>query len=133
MRTLLSLAAGLLVAISCSASMAWADEPPKADNSAHNKGSMREDAVTAEKQGNAKSDIEVLAKVRKSIVAAKGLSMNAKNVKILSNGGSVTLKGPVDSEAEKSRVEELAKSCRGVTGVTSMITVAEQATNRNPN
>ncbi len=127
MRTLLSLAASLLVVISCSASMASAEEPPKADNSAHNKGAMREDAVTAEKQGNDKSDIKVLAKVRKTIVGAKGLSMNAKNVKILSNGGSVTLKGPVDSEAEKSRVEELAKTCSGVTGVTNMITVAEKA------
>jgi len=126
MRTRFSLVAGIAMAM-CSATMALANEPPKADNSAQNKGALREDAITAEKQGNARGDIKVLARVRKSIVAEKGLSMNAKNVKILFNGGVITLKGPVDSDAEKSRVEELAKTCNGVTEVTNMITVADKA------
>jgi osmotically-inducible protein OsmY len=105
---------------------AIADEAPKADNTAQNKGATRHDAVTAEKQGNSKSKVNVLAEIRKSIMAEKGLSMDAKNVKILYSKGLVTLRGPVDSEDEKTKVEELAKACGSVTSVKNMITVASK-------
>lgn len=94
-----------------------------ADNSAQNKGATRSDAVTAEKQDNAKSDVESLAQIRKTIVDADGLSMNAKNAKILYSKGRVTLKGPVETAEEKQKVEDLAKGCAGVTSVKNMLTV----------
>jgi len=127
MNKVVSLAACLLLSLSFSSLAVSAKEPPKADNSAQNKGSARKDAITAEKQGNSKDEITVLAAVRKSIVAEKGLSMDAKNVKILFSYGIVTLKGPVDSEAEKSKVEALARGCAGVNSVKNLITVAEKA------
>jgi len=37
------------------------------------------------------------------------LSMMAKNVKIVTENGVVTLRGPVKSDAEKTKIEELAK------------------------
>jgi hyperosmotically inducible protein len=101
-----------------------AKEAPKADNSAQNVGAERKDAVTAEKQDNKKNDVEVLAQIRKAVVDDSSLSMNAKNAKILFKNGLVTLKGPVDSDAEKARVEELAKSCSSVSSVKNMLTVA---------
>lgn len=101
-----------------------AKEAPNADNSAQNAGAERKDAVTAEKQDNKKSNVEILAQIRKTIVDDNGLSMNAKNAKILFKNGLVTLKGPVDSEAEKSRVEELAKTCSSVSSVKNMLTIA---------
>jgi hyperosmotically inducible periplasmic protein len=82
-----------------------------------------QEAVTAEKQDNKKSDVEALAQIRKTIVDDNSLSMNAKNAKILFKNGLVTLKGPVDSEAEKSRVEELAKSCSSVSSVKNLLTI----------
>ncbi|HEY9774812.1 MAG TPA: BON domain-containing protein [Planktothrix sp.] len=97
---------------------------PKADNTAQNQGSTQSDAVTAEKQGNKKSEVTVLAGVRKSIMADKDLSMDAKNVKILYSKGLVTLRGPVDSAEEKSKVEEIAKGCDGVTAVKNLLSVA---------
>jgi osmotically-inducible protein OsmY len=109
------------------AAVAFAADPPKADNTAQNKGATRKDAVTAEKQGNQKSKVAVLAEVRKAIVAEKELSMDAKNVKILFSNGLVTLRGPVDSEAEKTKVEEIAKGCSGVTSVKNLITVAAKS------
>ena len=127
MNKIASMAACLLLLISSNASPVSAKKPPKADNSAQNKGSARKDAITAEKQGNSKDEITVLAAVRKSVEAEKGLSMNAKNVKILYSYGVVTLKGPVDSEAEKSKIEALAKGCAGVNSVKNMITVVEKA------
>jgi len=101
-----------------------AKDAPQADNSAQNAGAERRDAVTAEKQNNKKSNVQVLAQIRKSIVDDNGLSMNAKNAKILFKDGLVTLKGPVDSDSEKARVEELAKSCSSVSSVKNMLTVA---------
>lgn len=100
-----------------------AKEAPNADNSAQNAGAERKEAVTAEKQDNKKSDVEALAQIRKTIVDDNSLSMNAKNAKILFKNGLVTLKGPVDSEAEKSRVEELAKSCSSVSSVKNLLTI----------
>jgi len=100
---------------------------PKADNTAQNRGATRKDAVTAEKQGNGKSEVSVLAEVRKSIVAEKELSMDAKNVKILFSKGLVTLRGPVDSDTEKAKIEDLAKGCSGVTAVKNMLTVAAKS------
>jgi len=76
------------------ASSVFADEAPKADNTAQNKGATKKQAVTAEKQSNHKGDVQVLAEVRKSIMAEKGLSMDAKNAKILFSKGLVTLRGP---------------------------------------
>ncbi len=103
-----------------------AKENPKADNSAQNIGAARKDAVTAEKQGNKKSDVESLAEIRKSIVDDSSLSMNAKNAKILFKKGLVTLRGPVDSESEKAKVEELAKSCSSVSSVKNLLTIAHK-------
>ncbi len=117
--------AGLL--LSLSTGIALANDAPKADNSEQNKGATRNDAVTAEKQGNRKSDVEALAEIRKTIVGTDGLSMDAKNAKILFSKGRVTLKGPVTSEDEKSKLEELAKACAGVTSVKNMLTIAPKS------
>ncbi len=45
--------------------------------------------------------------------------------------GRVTLKGPVTSEDEKNKVEELAKGCAGVTSVKNMLTIAPQKIVKN--
>ena len=60
-------------------------------------------------------------------MAEKGLSMDAKNIKILYSKGMATLIGPVDSDAEKIKVEELAMGCNGVTSVKNLVTVAPKA------
>jgi len=113
----------LLLAMSISTA-ANAQEPPKADNSAQNRGALRSDAVTAQKQDNKKHDLKVLASVRKTIMRQKGLSMYAKNIKILSQNGIITLAGPVKSDDEKAKVCALAKTCGGVMSVVDELTVA---------
>ncbi|HEY9679289.1 MAG TPA: BON domain-containing protein [Drouetiella sp.] len=100
---------------------------PDADNTAQNKNSTRKEAVTAEKQDNKKSDVESLAAIRKAIVAKDGLSMNAKNVKILYSKGVCTLRGPVDSADEKNTVESVVKSCDCVTSVKNLLTVTAKS------
>ena len=81
----------------CGAPAARAQAP---DNSQQNQGQ----ATTAQSQSNATSDRQTTAQVRKAIIADKNLSIYAHNVKIITRGGQVTLKGPVKSEEEKQQV-----------------------------
>jgi osmotically-inducible protein OsmY len=101
---------------------------PKADNTAQNLGALEKGAVTAEKQKNSKNEVSVLAAIRKSLMAQKELSMDAKNAKIVySDNGLVILRGAVDSESEKVQVGDLAKSCDGVTAIKNELTIAKKA------
>ncbi len=54
----------------------------------------------------------------------KNLSTYAHNVKVITQLGQVTLKGPVRSEAEKTTIEAKATEVAGVGKVTNLITIA---------
>ena len=79
--------------------------------------------VTVLDQGNSESDRNITASIRKAVVDDDSLSMNAHNVKIITQGGVVTLKGEVESAKEKSAVEAKAKSVAGVAKVDSQLEV----------
>ena len=85
--------------------MAFAQSP---DNTGTNKRDNKAGAVTAEKQGNSEADRKMLQAIRKSVVAEKGFSTYAQNVKIIVSGGVVTLRGPIKTENEKRKIEEFA-------------------------
>jgi osmotically-inducible protein OsmY len=59
------------------------------------------------------ADVEMTRNIRKAIVGDEGLSTNAHNVKIVTLGGIATLRGPVASAAEKTRVGDLAAKAAG--------------------
>lgn len=100
----------------------------KADNTKQNRGALEENAVVADQQGNGKEQIKILANIRRVIMRQKDLSMNAKNIKILvSDSNFAVLRGPVDSAAEKERLEELVKTCKGVTGIKTELSIAAKA------
>jgi len=84
-----------------------------ADNTAHNAGGQGNKAATAEKQSNEKGDLAIVQKIRQSVVADDALSFNAKNAKIVVNGGAVTLRGPVENEQEKAALEAKAAQVVG--------------------
>jgi len=100
------------------------DKPAKADNSKMNKGDSSAAATTATSQKMNASDRDLAQKVRKAIVADKSLSTYAHNVKVIAQDGTVTLKGPVRSEEEKTTVEAKAKEAAGSAKVTNELTVA---------
>lgn len=79
-----------------------------ADNTARNVRDRSEQARTPMDQGNSQADVNTTAQIRKEIVAGKTMSVNAKNVKIITNGGRVTLRGPVNSAEEKRLIGEIA-------------------------
>jgi hyperosmotically inducible periplasmic protein len=78
---------------------------------------------TADQAKDNPSDREVMQKIRKSIVDDSALSTDAHNVKIISQHGMVTLKGPVRSAEEKEAVEKKAAEVAGAGNVTSELTV----------
>jgi hyperosmotically inducible periplasmic protein len=69
-----------------------------------------------------KADIGITAGIRKSVVDTK-MSINAQNVKIITQDGVVTLRGPVKTQEEKTRIEEIARNVAGVKSVDSQIAV----------
>jgi len=79
-----------------------------ADNTKINKRDASPKELTADQQGETKEDREITQKIRQAVVDDKSLSTYAHNVKIITVGGMVTLKGPVRSEEEKRVIEEKA-------------------------
>ena len=80
--------------------------------------------VTADQQKSNAADMKMTRTIRRSILSDKSLSTYAHNIKIISQNGVVTLKGPVKSEAEKSAVLEKAVAVAGSSDhVTDQISV----------
>lgn len=63
--------------------------------------------------------------IRQQIVDQKEFSTNAKNIKIITRDGVVVLKGPVNTLAEKNKIESIAANAAGKTKVSSQITVTQ--------
>jgi osmotically-inducible protein OsmY len=89
------------------------DTSTKPDNTAVNKRDRNSNEVTADQQKTNAADQDLTKKVRQSIMSDKSLSSYAHNIKIISQDGSVTLKGPVKSEDEKKIVMEKAVAAAG--------------------
>lgn len=77
----------------------------------------------ADDQSNQAGDLELTARLRRAITDDDTLSVNAHNIKIVSRGGKVTLRGPVDSPDEKRKVEALARKAAAGRAVTSELEV----------
>ena len=93
------------------------------DNSAVNQMNNGAKGVSADQQSNSQSDLEVAQKIRRSITQEKNLSTYAHNIKIITQGGSVILKGPVRSAEEKATVENKAAVVAGKDHVKSELQV----------
>jgi osmotically-inducible protein OsmY len=96
--------------------------PP--DNTEANKKDRSKDRTTADQQKMNQADREITRQIRDSVVKDKSLSTYAHNVKIITQNGEVTLKGPVRTDQEKSAVEEKAAAVVGKEHVTNQIEVA---------
>ena len=70
--------------------------------------------------------MRITQEIRKAVVANDALSVNAHNVKIITSGGVVTLRGPVNSADEKAAIYAEAKRVAGVTRVDNLLEIASQ-------
>ena len=80
-----------------------------ADNTARNERDNSAAAITPLDQGENANDLAITSKIRQAIVDDKSLSSNAHNIKIVTSAGVVTLRGPVKSATEKTKIAELAQ------------------------
>ncbi len=101
------------LSILCVSSGFALQEPAKPDNTATNKRDRQPGAVTADQQKMNSADRNLTAKIRKSVMADKSLSTYGHNVKIISRDGVVTLKGPVKSSDEVSKIIGKATTITG--------------------
>jgi hyperosmotically inducible periplasmic protein len=94
------------------------------DNTRTNQGDASKDATTADSQKMNPADRALTKKIRSAIYQDKSLSTYAHNIKIITQNGAVTLKGPVRSDEEKGNIEAKAASIAGQDHLHSELTVA---------
>jgi len=99
------------------------EKSPSADNTKVNKRDRSKAEPTADQGKNNATDRDIMQKIRKSLMDDKSLSSYAHNVKVIAQGGKVTLKGPVRSDDEKKTVEQKATEVAGAGNVTNEITI----------
>ena len=67
-----------------------------------------------QKENDSDSDIYITANIRKELMADESLSLNAQNIKIITQGGIVMLRGPVETKAESNKLQKIAETTPGV-------------------
>jgi osmotically-inducible protein OsmY len=80
-------------------------------------------AITPIDQGNDRASLDTTQAIRKAVMADDSLSGNAKNVKIITNNGVITLRGPVASDVEKKSIEAKAVAAAGSNRVDDQIDI----------
>ncbi len=97
-----------------------------ADNTRVNTRDRSTSEATADNQKNNMSDRDITKQIRQSLAKDSSLSTYAHNLKIVTQNGQVTLKGPVRSEDEKKAVEAKATAIAGENKVTNELDVKEK-------
>ena len=86
----------------------------KVDNTKVNERDRGNTNLTALDQGNSDADVKISASIRKMVVSSTNdFSTMAKNIKIITQSGKVTLRGPVSTDGEKTQIESIAKQVAG--------------------
>ena len=117
----------ILTLVSVLALPMWAlaaeDAKTDADNSAKNERDRDKKTLTPGDQSETPEDRKLTQTIRQAVMKDKSLTMTAKNVKIITAQGKVTLRGPVQSAEEKTKINDLAKAAAGVVPVDNQLEV----------
>jgi osmotically-inducible protein OsmY len=114
----------------CLLTGAWAvaqdsSQQPAPDNTKVNQRDRDSSQPTADRQKDNRSDREITQQIRQAVMKDGSLSSSsyAHNVKIVSQNGMVTLKGPVRSEEDKQSIAAKAAEVVGADKVTNQLEV----------
>jgi hyperosmotically inducible periplasmic protein len=102
-----------------------ADDKTKPDNTAINERDRSNDTQTSGDQSNSSADLKITQAIRQALMKDGELSTTAKNIKVITENGQVTLRGPVKTAQEKARVDQLAKSAAGGAPIVDQLDVNE--------
>lgn len=100
-----------------------------ADNTSRNVRDRQPDRLSPLDQGNSQADLDLTRNIRQRLNEGDTLSVNAKNLKVITVNGRVTLRGPVDSDEERTRVLEIVKRQAPNSGVDDQIEVKRDTKN----
>jgi hyperosmotically inducible periplasmic protein len=94
-----------------------------ADNTGKNVRDRSDAALTPGDQGNSEADREITRNIRRALTKSDELSTTAKNIKIITVNGKVTLRGPVTNEQEQQAIITAAQAVSGVTALDNQLEV----------
>jgi hyperosmotically inducible protein len=122
-RTLLALT--YLIAFSLAA-LATDDKKVDSDNTAKNERDRSGETQTSGDQSNSSADLKITQAIRQALMKDGELSMTAKNIKIITANGQVTLRGPVKTAQEKAKIDQIAKSAAGGAQIADQLEVTNK-------
>jgi len=102
----------VLACLSAVSLAAMAADDKKPDNTATNERD-RSGETTSGDQSNSSADLKITQAIRQTLMRDSELSTTAKNIKIITDNGQVTLRGPVKNAQEKAKIDQLARSAAG--------------------
>lgn len=96
------------------------------DNTGKNVRDRDSAAITPANQSETESDRTITQKIRKAVVADDSLSTNAKNIKIITINGVVTLRGPVASQQEIDSIIRKVSDVQGIVKVDNQLEITKK-------
>lgn len=97
---------------------------PPPDNTAVNQRDQSTVAKTPIDQDENQADVNLTADIRKRVMEQPDFSVNARNVKIITSQGKVTLRGPVATAQERDTIAQIAEQVAGPSNVENHLEVA---------
>jgi osmotically-inducible protein OsmY len=94
------------------------------DNTKVNQRDTKSSALTPLDQGEGQADLDITKRIRQAVVGDGSLSFTAKNVKIITRAGKVTLRGPVNTVGERTTILAAAQKVAGASNVDNQLEVA---------
>jgi hyperosmotically inducible periplasmic protein len=95
------------------AALAADEKKVNPDNTAKNERDRSGETKTSGDQSNSSADLKTTQAIRQALMRDPALSATAKNIKVITANGQVTLRGPVKTAKEKAKIGQLAKSAAG--------------------
>ena len=99
------------------------NEQSDADNTARNVRDRNGNNPTPLDQGSNQNDLDITRNIRKQLMANKELSVDAKNIKVITQNGHVTLRGPVVNAEEKNQIVAIANGAANSENVDNQLEV----------
>ena len=93
-----------------------------ASNTGINKRDRDDKTLTPMDQKNNQSDLNITQEIRQALMKDE-FSMDAKNIKVITRNGAVTLRGPVKSAAELEKINGLVKAVPGIKSLDNQLQV----------
>src|SRR5437763_15712834 len=112
------------------AALAEDNEKTKPDKTATNERDRSGETKTSGDQSNSSADLKITQAIRQALMKDGELSTTAKNIKVITANGQVTLRGPVNNAQEKAKVDQLARSAGGGAKIVDQLDVKNQTNNK---